>query len=141
MSFKKCTSLFLAILLLVSNVGLAFTVHYCEGKIASITSVFNKEEVCEMKALPAQKVCCAKELEANHKKCCKDKIVNLEDKSDEVIVKTFSFQIDIPFTIDVWKPLVFEKNHLQKSNDKIAFYCGANSPPLFKLYSQYIFYA
>ncbi len=141
MNFKKCTSLFLAMLILVSNVGLAFTVHYCEGKIASITSVFNKDEICEMKAKPAEKSCCAKEVAADHEKCCKNKIVNLDEKPDDVIVKIFSFQIDAPYLIHDWKPLTFEHGEMPKGNDKIAFYCDANSPPLFKLYSQYLFYA
>jgi hypothetical protein len=37
MNFKKQISIFLAILLLVSNVGLAFNVHYCGGEIASVS--------------------------------------------------------------------------------------------------------
>ena len=48
MIFKKQLSILIAFLVLVSNSGLAFNVHFCEGKIASITSVFSKEEVCDM---------------------------------------------------------------------------------------------
>src|SRR5215216_3273290 len=116
MNFKKCTSLFLAILILVSNVGLAFSVHYCEGKIAAITSVFNTEKVCEMEIKPAKETCCAKKVVEKHKNCCKDKVVNFKDKSDDTIVKTFSFQIDAPFTIAVWKPVFFQENTVQESN-------------------------
>jgi len=141
MNLKKCTSLLLAFLLLVSNVGLAFTVHYCEGKIASVSSVFTDEEVCEIQPVKAEKSCCAKEVDLGHKKCCKNKIVNLQDKSDDIVVKTFSFQIDAPFIIQAWKPVVFKTFEVQEKAPVIQYYVDANAPPLFKLYSQYIFYA
>jgi len=59
MYFKKQICLFLAFFLLVSNSGLAFNVHFCKGKIASVSSVFSKEEVCKM-LIVKEKACCAK---------------------------------------------------------------------------------
>ncbi|MFY0483436.1 HYC_CC_PP family protein [Flavobacterium sp. PLA-1-15] len=140
MRIKKCTSLFLAFLLLVSNFGLAFNVHYCEGKIASISSVFNVEESCDAPKKVADKKCCAEKAK-DHKQCCKDKVVDLEDKSSDTIIKTFSFQIDVPFIAENWKPLAFNEIVALKQAQNIVYYCDANAPPLFKLYNQYIFYA
>ena len=68
MIFKKHISLLIALLVLVSNSGLAFNVHYCEGKIASISSVFSDEEVCgtsdseltKQKPILVEKISCAK---------------------------------------------------------------------------------
>ena len=141
MNIKKCTSLFLAILLLVSNIGLAFNVHFCEGKIASISSVYNIEKISDApKKSVVDEECCA-ENEKDHKQCCKDKVVDLEDKSPDTIIKTFSFQIDIPFLIQYWKPILFQEITSLKRREKIIYYCDANAPPLFKLYNQYIFYA
>ncbi len=143
MNFKKCTSLFLAILLLVSNIGLAFNVHYCYGKIAAVSSVFNTEEVCSsMEEEKETKLCCAKKIAENHKKCCQDKVVNLQDKPDDGVIKTFSFHFEMPFAIQTWKAVFFNEVAIQqKKNTTISYYCEAHSPPLFKLYSQYIFYA
>jgi len=141
MNIKKCTSLFLAILLLVSNIGLAFNVHYCEGEIASISSVYNIEKISDAPKISiVDEECCA-ENEKDHKQCCKDKVVDLEDKSPDTIIKTFSFQIDIPFLIQDWKPILFQEIVSLKRGEKIVYYCDANAPPLFKLYNQYIFYA
>lgn len=140
MNFKKCTSIIMAFYLLISSSGLAFNVHYCEGEIAAVTSVFNVEEVCEMKAAPSEKECCTEEGK-DHKDCCKDKVVDLQDDSSDVIIKTFSFQIDSPFVRMDWKPPVFNQVKVSKKNQAIAYYCDANAPPLFKLYNQYIFYA
>lgn len=141
MNIKKCTSLFLAFLLLVSNIGLAFNVHFCEGKIASISSVYSVEETCDApKSNPAEKECCAEKAK-DHKQCCKDKVVDLEDNSSDTIIKTFSFQIDAPFLVEDWKPSLFNEVVALKRAEKTVYYCDANAPPLFKLYSQYIFYA
>jgi len=141
MNVKKCTSLFLAILLLVSNIGLAFNVHFCGGKIASISSVYSiKERGDAPEKSTAAKECCS-EKEKDHKQCCKDKVVDLEDKSPDTIIKSFSFHIDVPFVLQDWKPIVFNEVAAFKQSEKIVYYCEANAPPLFKLYSQYIFYA
>lgn len=141
MNIKKCTSFFLAVLLLVSNFGLAFNVHYCEGKIASISSVYTIEEPCDAPEKTAtDKNCCA-EKSKDHKQCCEDKIVDLEDKSPDTIIKTFSFQINVPFLVQDWKLPVFNEIVASKQIEKVVYYCDANAPPLFKLYNQYIFYA
>lgn len=139
MSFKKSTSLILAFFLLVSNMGMALNVHFCEGKLASISTAYNVEETCEAPKT-SDKKCCA-EKEVNHKKCCSDKELDLKKKTEEVVIKTFSFQIDIPCLVEDWKPIVFETLPTSIQQTKIEYCCDANAPPLFKLYSQYIFYA
>ena len=64
MNIKRCTSLFLAFLLLVSNVGMAFNVHYCDDEIASVSlnTATNSQEI--------EKDCCGKVERAS--KCCKN---------------------------------------------------------------------
>src|SRR6187402_2095604 len=92
---KRGTSLFLAFLLLVSNAGLAFNVHYCGGKIASVSSVFHSGKVCKMD-IPVEKACCAKKIVEKKNKCCSDKVVDFK-RSNDVVVKAFSFEIAMPF--------------------------------------------
>jgi len=133
--------LILALLLLVSNTGLAFSVHYCGGKIASVSSVYHTGKVCKMEQPVVEKPCCAKKIAEKHKKCCKDKVVNLKEKPDNGIVKVFSFQIEAPFVIPSWKPVTLQPALISTRIAVPEHYCEANSPPLFKLYSQYIFYA
>ncbi|HEX8562461.1 MAG TPA: hypothetical protein VF676_05720 [Flavobacterium sp.] len=140
MNPKKCTSLFLAMLLLVSNIGLAFNVHYCEGEIASVSSIYSNEEVCEMPVAPAEKACCA-EAAKDHKSCCKDKTVDLQDKSDDIIVKTFSIVLDAFVPVPSWKPVRYRTDAPSLKEQITSYYCDAHAPPLFKLYSQYILYA
>lgn len=138
MQFKKHITLLLAILVLVSNSGLAFNVHFCEDKIASITSVFSKEEVC---ATPEkeEETCCAK-LVKTHKKCCSDKEVNLKNKTEKVVVKSF-LDADLFLFASTKKELFYTSYFISKKVEKTTYTSDANPPPLYLLYSQFTFYA
>jgi hypothetical protein len=132
MKFKKHLSVFLAFLLLVSNVGLAFNVHYCGDKIASVS--LNST----LTSLTNEKGCCEKT--AKKDSCCKDKKIVVQKKTDNGIVKSFSFQIDYDFLVSDYHPIVFTALPNFKNNSTLSYYCDANAPPLFKLYSQYLLY-
>ena len=132
MSIKKCTSLFLAFLLLVSNVGLAFNVHYCGKEIASVS--------LNTVSQSTEKGCCEK-IVAKKDSCCKDKVVNFQKKSDNATIKAFSFNPQFPFLIQQWQTIVFSPLLPLEREHSATYFCEANAPPLFKLYSQYIFYA
>lgn len=138
--FRKCTSFLLAALILVSNVGLAFNVHFCEGQLASISSAYATAEIVDVPAAPAEKSCCAKP-DADHKSCCKDKTVSLKDKSDNTIIKTISFGISAPFVAvhEVYSNFFVAEISAEKL--VLQYFSSTHSPPLFKLYNQYIFYA
>ncbi|HSD08853.1 HYC_CC_PP family protein [Flavobacterium sp.] len=135
MKIKKHISIFLAILLLVSNVGFAFDVHYCGGKISSITlhSDISSPNV------QAQKGCCEK-VAGKKDSCCKDKKIIVQKKADDKIIKSFSFQFDYAFVIPEQKSIVFKSVPSFKNDYSLTYYCDANAPPLFKLYSQYLLY-
>lgn len=128
----------MALLVLVSNVGLAFNVHYCGGEIAGISSVYHIDTASKENSIPERGCCAAKAKEG--KTCCDDKIIKLKEKSD-VVVKTFSFHIDAPFVIQNWKPVVFAPYAKITNPQTNSYYCDAHAPPLYQLYSQYIFYA
>lgn len=118
-------------LILVSNVGLAFNVHYCGNKIASVSLVSQNDF--------AKKDCCQKAEKKSS--CCKDKKIKLEKKTDHSVIKYFSFQLEVPFASHDWKPFECLNIANFKSNQVLKFYCDSNAPPRYKLYSQYIFYA
>ena len=133
MRIRKHISILLAILLLVSNVGLAFNVHYCGDEIASVSlknPFFNQntEENC----------CGIAEKKSN---CCNDKVFKFDKKSDNLIVKIVTFQINSPFIFQDWKPIVFSKKPIFKNCKITSYYCSANAPPIFMRNCQLIFYA
>lgn len=133
MIFKKQFSIVLTFILLISNLGLAFNVHYCADKIESIT----------LYAPPSSEVtvdeCCGiVEVDSD---CCNDKVIKAEIKSDQIIVKTFSFDNHFIEVAYYWKPQLFNFTKIYKQKDIISYYCEAHAPPLYLLYSQYTFYA
>lgn len=133
MKIKKQLSVFLSIFILVSNIGLAFNVHYCNDAIASISlrSQFQNTS--------AEKNCCG--IFEKKSSCCKDKVFHFQKKSENVSFDSLTFSPDFTFTLDDWNPFVFSENVIFKSENNCTYYCDANAPPLFKLYHQFIFYA
>ena len=133
MIFKKHISVLLTVFLLVSNLGLAFNVHYCDNEIASITihsAPTVEQDIDE---------CCG--IVEKDSKCCNDKIIKAEIKVDQIIVKIVSFDANfLPITYD-WKPSFFTTNVNFKQRDNVTYYCDAHAPPLYLLFSQYTFYA
>ncbi len=117
---------------MVSNLGLAFNVHYCEDKIESIS----------LKITPATQgeldECCG--IVEKDTQCCNDKIIKAEIKSDQIIVKTLAFDTNFIF-VENNKPNFTTLSCNLKKLDKLTYYCDANAPPLYLLYSQYTFYA
>ena len=134
MRFKKHISILLAFLILGSNVGLAFNVHYCGGEISSVS--LNTT----LPSVQSEKGCCEKKVVSKKDSCCKDKKIVLKEKADDKIVKSFSFQFDYVFLVPIYQSAVFTALPSFKNNLSPAYYCDANAPPLYKLYSQYLLY-
>ncbi len=88
-----------------------------------------------------KKACCSV-TDDNHKSCCDNDLVKLQDKNDgKVIVKSFQLDLGAFCVMDQWKPVQFYTKVPARAQQIPSFYCEANAPPLFKLYCQYIFYA
>lgn len=130
MKLKKHISLLLTFFLLVSNLGLAFNVHYCGDTIASVTisTATNSVSNC----------CGAMEKES---KCCKNKIIKGHPKSEQLVVKSYSFEPNfLPTNVD-WNPSLFATVANDKTRENTTYCCEAHAPPLYLLYSQYTLYA
>lgn len=120
-------------LLLVSNVGVAFNVHYCGDEIASV-SVSNPFYTTN----PEEDCCGVVEKKSN---CCNDKVIKFDKKTDNSIVKIVSFQIDAPFIVQEWEPIIFGEKPVFENRKIVSYTCNANAPPIFKRNCQLIFYA
>ncbi len=133
MNFKKHISLFLAVFLLVSNMGLAFTIHYCDNEIASVSinRASNSQEI--------EKDCCG--IVEKESKCCKNKIIKSQEKSDQITVRIMALDANYEVFCNDWKPVVFSNEIHCNQSELPSYYCDAHAPPLYLLYSQYTFYA
>ena len=132
MIFRKHISILLTFFLLVSNLGLAFNVHYCDDEIASIT-------VSTVPDSPKVDQCCG--IIEKDSQCCNDRVIKADLKSDQIIVKTLSFDVDFITVAEHWKPQVFTSGINFRKTDYATYYCDAHAPPLYLLYNQYTFYA
>lgn len=133
MNFRKQISVLLTVFLLVSNLGLAFNVHYCDDEIASVS--LNIATNCQ----EIEKDCCGKVEIAS--KCCKNKIIKSSEKSEQITVKISSLDAHYNLVFNEWKPVVFAEKCNFKPREITTYYCDANAPPLYLLYSQYTLYA
>lgn len=129
MGIKKSIGILLAFLVLASNTGLAFSVHYCGGEIASVKPML----------LASDDSCCGAQ-KAEPMGCCKTKIVK-SDKEHDIVIKTFSFAFDAALVSEPRIEISSQNVSSFVEKPAASYYCDANAPPLFKLYNQLIFYA
>ncbi|MBD3583311.1 HYC_CC_PP family protein [Flavobacterium selenitireducens] len=129
MGIKKSIGILLAFLVLASNTGLAFSVHYCGGEIASVKPML----------LVSDDSCCGAQ-KSEPMGCCKTKIVK-SDKEHDIVIKTFSFAFEAALVSE--RPITAPRQTVSTfvKRPSASYYCEANAPPLFQLYNQYLFYA
>lgn len=135
MKLKKHISILLAFMFFMANSGYSFTVHYCNDTIASISLKSAFEETCVENIAS----CCA--LEKNHDKCCSDKVIKVEKKTDNFVAKHFKIGLK---SIVFQEIISFEFLKMQvfyTKKETAAFYCDSNAPPIYKLNCQLVLYA
>jgi hypothetical protein len=116
-------------------------VHYCGDKIASFSSVFSTIQTQENNN-SNKGTCCCIIFEKDKNSCCKDKVVDLKKDTKEVVIKTFSFQVDASALLINAGELLFSATDKFSSNPNVTdYHCSRHTTPLFKLFHQYIFYA
>ena len=135
MNFRKHISIVLATLILLANLGLSFAVHYCKDEIASVSFQYQEDEpyVEEVKS------CCAKE--DSHDSCCSNKLIKVEKKTDDILVKTLQLDLEQAVFVADWKPNLVAFESENTISNEAAYYCDSHAPPLYKLYCQLVFYA
>lgn len=141
MKISKHIAVLVALLILISNIGLAFNVHYCEGNIASVSFDYKASEPCISEQNSIKDSCCAQQ--NTHENCCENSKVEIK-KSTTDTINNKNIQIDLPsFTlVEIWESTVFKSSSkISIAKESTHFYCNSNAPPFYKLYSQLIFYA
>lgn len=135
MNFKKHISTILASLILLGNLGLSFGIHYCKDEIESVSFHFQQEEPC----IEKETSCCAKE--NSHDSCCSNKVIKVEKKTDDVLVKTLQLDLEQVVLTNDWKPNLIVFTSIASTLNEVAFYSDSHAPQLYKLYCQLVFYA
>ena len=133
MILKKQICIIIVFFVLLSQTGLAFNIHFCDSKIASIS----------LKSLEVKqsfdKNCCGE----THKnlKCCHNKVIKSQEKSETIFLKSFHFSPEFNAVLYQLKLVVIPFKIISKNLILTTYYCYSNAPPLFKRNCQFIFYA
>ena len=135
MNFRKHISIVLATLILLANLGLSFAVHYCKDEIASVSFQYQEDEPC----VEDVKSCCT--TADSHDSCCSNKLIKVEKKTDDILVKTFQLDLEQAVFVADWKPNLVAFESEKNISNEAAYYCDSHAPPLYKLYCQLVFYA
>ena len=139
MKFKMQKILFLAFFVLVSNSGIAFTIHFCGGKLAAITSENNVKSICET---PKQKIVdtCCETQDQDLKKCCSHKKISLKGCVEKFVIKTTADVNKLFFLIPSSFTTLIISTSKGAITQRTLFFGTTNSPPLYLLHQQFTFY-
>ena len=135
MNFRKHISILLASLILLANLSLSFSIHYCKDEIASISFQYQDHEPC----IEKETVCCANE--TSHDACCSNKHIQVEKKIDDVLLKTLQLNLHAAVWNTVWNPSFISNFSESIAANDVAYYCESHAPPLYKLHCQLVLYA
>lgn len=133
MFLRKPLHILLAFFVLISQQGFAFRVHYCGDSIASV-------QLAGIAQSHSDEEGCCGEMEA-YSNCCSTKTIALAKKASD-----YTFFQPAVATVFVLPSSQIQavSNYIisaTRSAVVIPYYqCESHAPPLFKLYSQYLFY-
>lgn len=135
---RKIVSIWLVIIILFSNSGWAFSLHFCKERLASISieSIYTSENQDACVSLSTD--CCSDT--DIHDKCCESDFFESSSSDSNIVTKVFQWQL-IPFIVE---KIQFAFDYLTASKSKkkiVGFYIDSNAPPLYCLYCQLVFYA
>ena len=146
---QKYIRVILSLILIVSNLSVAFSMHFCGGKIEQIKLNHFDNKVCKMQ-MPVS--CCSEKQEAKHCEiptqkedekeddCCKD-LAYADELQEQQIVNILKVS---PIIFEQFPTIQFfefpEVDSKIVSKQTLDFYVESNAPPIYKLNQQFIFY-
>lgn len=136
---RKTIALLLSFVLLVTQTGLAVSVHYCGGEAVSMAAGFQlKAQGCGMEeARPG----CDTGLKLTKKSCCDETTVQLKVKQYAPIVLKAASSVEAVPQPEINIVVPHCRIVVPKVYQFPAFHCDAHGPPLYLLYSSYLLYA
>ena len=139
MNFRKHISIFLALFVLFVNSSASLVLHYCQDQIAYVSLTFQDKNSSNSSE---EHDCCAAMKKIDKKKgCCSDQEIKAEKKVDYLLLKDFQFNFSAVTFVPYTEKFFDYSEEVFAKHENVSFYCDSHAPPLYKLYSQFIFYA
>lgn len=150
MKMQKYIRVILSLILILSNLSVAFSMHFCGGQIEQIKLNHLDNKVCKMQ-VPTS--CCSDKQEVNHcetpnqkesnnkdEDCCKDLAI-ADELQQQQIVKVLKI---LPIIFEEFSTIQYfefpDVDSKITSKQTLDFYVESNAPPIYKLNQQFIFY-
>lgn len=137
MKFKRNIAIAFTCYYMMICVGLTLTVHFCGGMLAGVSAITQVEVNDDA---PATEACCVAKAKTN-KDCCNDAIIDLSEVKDDSLFSSVDLSEQFIAVIPELSSIVFKTIVFENKVALPNYTFQSNAPPLYKLYSTYIFYA
>lgn len=148
MKMQNYIRVVLSLLLVVSNLSVAFSMHFCQGQVENVKLNHFDNKVCKMQ-MPTS--CCAEKEETKH---CEIPVEKKDNKDDCCKDLAYADELQDQQTVDVLKvsPIVFQEfpviqmfeflteNSTTTFQKYLDFYVESNAPPIYILHKKLVFY-
>ena len=146
MKMQRYIRIILSFILILSNLSVAFSMHFCDGRVEDIKLSKLENQVCKMEMKAS---CCA---DAKSKKHCADH--EDESKDDCCYDQAYAEELQDQHTTEILKisPIIFQDFELIQlfqfcvitpilaQKQFLDFYVESNAPPIYITYRQLVFY-
>ncbi|WP_322970620.1 HYC_CC_PP family protein [Faecalibacter sp. LW9] len=146
MKMQTYIRVMLSLLLIVSNLGVAFSMHFCQGQVERIKLNHFDNQVCKMQ-MPTS--CCAEKNESKHCEipaedkdddCCKDLAYADELQQQHSVDVLKITPIDYAILASVLKIEIPFEIHSKLVDSILDSYVESNAPPIYILHQQLVLY-
>lgn len=137
MKFKRNIAIAFTCYYMMICVGLTLTVHFCGGMLAGVSAITQVEV---NNSTPDPEACCVAKAKAN-KDCCNDAIIDLSEVKDDSLFSSYDLSEQFVTVIPELPSIIFKTIEFENKVALPNYTFQSNAPPLYKLYSTYIFYA
>ena len=126
---KRLFAIIFTFYYLTLSIGLAISVHYCEGEVYSV-AIFNKAESC----CEDNSSCCS---------CCEDDqyLIQAETSEQLIVAKHYSFLEDEGFLLNFFIQTIPVSEDGKNFFEQIIDYSPFEDPPIWLINCSLVFYA
>jgi len=149
MKMNQYIKYILSLVLIFSNLSVAFSMHFCQGEVKEIKlnqldnqkqNVTNVKKCCSSKKKEKHCELPKKETKTHKDDCCKD-ISSLDNTKDQHTVKILKLiPVEFLATSVLQVPITVEDTEVNRISKFLIFFVDSNAPPNYIINSQLTFY-
>jgi len=126
---KKLSAILLSVLYLVLTTGISLNIHYCGGKIESVSFISEVNSCC----------CESNEMQNN---CCKNKQLFIKFESDQKLISCNTINFKADEYVGIQNSVLLSEHRFESKQQSFSFF-DFNPPPgpdIWKLNCAFLYY-